>query len=104
MSSMIRRLAFGLLAALVLILPVCVPGCTSHPPSTVRIGYLLGDLHHLPFFVAQDKGFFKDEGINVQVVGPFDAGPAEMDALAANQLDMGYVGISPAILAAAAQS
>ena len=101
MSSVIRRLAFGLLAALVLVLPVCVSGCTSHPPSTVRIGYLLGDPHHLPFFVAEDKGFFKDEGINVQVVGPFAAGPAEMDALAANQLDMGYVGVSPAILAAA---
>jgi NitT/TauT family transport system substrate-binding protein len=101
MSPVIRRLAFGLLAALVLILPVCVPGCTSPSLPVVRIGYLLGDLHHLPFFVAQEEGFFKDEGINVQVMGPFDAGPAEMDALAANQLDMGYVGVSPAILAAA---
>jgi NitT/TauT family transport system substrate-binding protein len=75
--------------------------CAPSSPASVRIGYLLGDLHQLPFFVAQDKGFFKDEGINVQVVGPFDAGPAEMDALAANQLDIGYVGVSPAILAAA---
>ena len=75
--------------------------CAPAAPVSVRIGYLLGDLHQLPFFVAQDKGFFKDEGINVQVVGPFDAGPAEMDALAANQLDIGYVGVSPAILAAA---
>lgn len=67
----------------------------------MRIGYLLGDLHQLPFFVAEDRGFFEAEGITVEVVGPFDAGPAEMDALAANQLDMGYVGVSPAILAAA---
>jgi NitT/TauT family transport system substrate-binding protein len=94
-------LAFFLLAALLLVPAFSGMACTSVAPASVRIGYLLGDLHQLPFFVAQEKGFFKDEGINVQVVGPFDAGPAEMDALAANQLDIGYVGISPAILAAA---
>ena len=101
MSSMIRRSAFGLLAALVLVLPVSIAGCTSPSLPAVRIGYLLGDLDLLPFFVAQDKGFFKDEGITVQVTGPFEAGPQEMDALAANQLDMGYVGVPPAVLAAA---
>jgi NitT/TauT family transport system substrate-binding protein len=76
-------------------------GCAPATPSTVRIGYLLGDLHQLPFFVGQDKGFFVEEGLNVEVVGPFEAGPAEMDALAANQIDMGYVGVAPAVLAAA---
>jgi NitT/TauT family transport system substrate-binding protein len=55
----------------------------------------------LPFFVAQDKGFFTEEGLNIEVVGPFEAGPAEMDALAANQIDMGYVGVAPAVMAAA---
>jgi len=75
--------------------------CTQSAPKPLRVGYLLGDLHHLPLFVALDQGFFKDEGIDVQIVGPFDAGPAEMDALASNQLDMGYVGLAPAVLAAA---
>ena len=69
--------------------------------TEVRIGYLIGDLHHLPFFVALEKGFFKEVGIDVKVVGPFEAGTAEMGALAANQLDIGYVGTSPAIIAAA---
>jgi NitT/TauT family transport system substrate-binding protein len=101
MSSLIRRSAFWLLAAMALVIPLSVPSCSSPTVSKVRVGYLLGDLHQLPFFIAQEKGYFKDEGINVEVVGPFDAGPAEMDALAANQLDMGYVGVSPAILAAA---
>jgi len=101
MLPFIRKLAF-LVFALILIIPLFSGlSCTPAKTETVRIGYLLGDLHHLPFFVALDKGFFKDEGVNVQVVGPFDAGPAEMDALAANQLDMGYVGIAPAVLAAA---
>lgn len=93
---------FFLVCALILIIPLLSGlSCSPAVPATVRIGYLLGDLHQLPFFVAQEKGFFKDEGVSVQVVGPFDAGPAEMDALAANQLDMGYVGIAPSVLAAA---
>jgi len=101
MLSLVRKLAFLVLALMLIIL---LPGglsCTPVKTATVRIGYLLGDLHQLPFFVAQDRGFFTEEGVNVEVAGPFDAGPAEMDALAANQLDMGYVGIAPSVLAAA---
>ncbi len=101
MYSKPAALAFVLGATLLLVPAFGNMACSSAVPSAVRIGYLLGDLHQLPFFVAQEKGYFKDEGISVQVVGPFDAGPAEMDALAANQLDVGYVGVSPAILAAA---
>ena len=74
--------------------------CTRVPESKVRIGYLIADLHHLPLFVAIEKGFFADEGIRVDIIGPFDAGTSEMNALAANQTDMGYVGTPPAVIAA----
>jgi len=101
MLASFKKLAF-LVLALILVIPLFSGlNCAPAAAATVRMGYLLGDLHQLPFFVAQDRGFFKDEGVNVQVVGPFDAGPAEMDALAADQLNMGYVGIAPAVLAAA---
>jgi NitT/TauT family transport system substrate-binding protein len=101
MLASFKKLAF-LVLALILVIPLFSGlNCAPAAAATVRMGYLLGDLHQLPFFVAQDRGFFKDEGVNVQVVGPFDAGPAEMDALAADQLDMGYVGIAPSVLAAA---
>ena len=87
---------------ILLILPaVFAAGCAQPAPAKVRIGYLLGDIHHLPFFVAVEKGFYKAEGLDVEVVGPFDAGPAEMDAMAAGQLDIGYVGAPPVITAAA---
>lgn len=101
MKLIFKLLTSFILASLVFISIGSLSGCAPVAPSTVRIGYLLGDLHHLPFFVAQDRGFFLEEGLNVEVVGPFDAGPAEMDALAANQIDMGYVGVAPAVLAAA---
>ncbi|MBN1691180.1 MAG: ABC transporter substrate-binding protein [Dehalococcoidia bacterium] len=100
------KLIFKVLTGFVLVSLLFAPGsglwgCAPAAPSSIRIGYLLGDLHHLPFFVAQDKGFFTDEGLDIEVVGPFEAGPAEMDALAAGQIDMGYVGMAPAVMAAA---
>jgi NitT/TauT family transport system substrate-binding protein len=101
MKLVFNLLTNFILASLLLTTISNLSGCAPVAPSTVRIGYLLGDLHQLPFFVAQDKGFFAEEGLNVQVVGPFEAGPAEMDALAANQIDMGYVGVAPAVMAAA---
>ena len=101
MNLIFKLLPSFILASLLFISISGLSGCVPVAPSTVRIGYLLGDLHHLPFFVAEDKGFFLEEGLRVEVVGPFDAGPAEMDALAANQIDMGYVGVAPAVLAAA---
>jgi len=100
LNRLIKPILFSL--SILLLFPVFLPaGCAQPAPEKVRIGYLLGDIHHLPFFVAVEKGFFKAEGVEVEVVGPFDAGPAEMDAMAAGQLDMGYVGVPPVILAAA---
>jgi NitT/TauT family transport system substrate-binding protein len=98
----IFKLLMSFVLASLLFLPISgLWGCAPAKPSSIRIGYLLGDLHHLPFFVAEDKGFFTEEGLDIEVVGPFEAGPAEMDALAAGQIDMGYVGMAPAVMAAA---
>lgn len=100
--KLIFKLLMSFVLASLLFLPVSgLWGCAPAKPPSIRIGYLLGDLHQLPFFVAEDKGFFTEEGLDIEVVGPFEAGPAEMDALAAGQIDMGYVGMAPAVMAAA---
>ena len=67
----------------------------------IRIGYLQSDLHHLPAFVAVEKKYFQDAGLNVEVAGVFRAGPELMSSFAANELDIGYVGLAPAITAVA---
>lgn len=67
--------------------------------AAVRLAYLQSDLHHLPAFVALEKGYFKQEGIDVKVAGVFKAGPEEMSAFAAQELDIGYVGQAPATAA-----
>lgn len=82
-------------------LPVYLGACSSRngQDSAIRLGYLQNDLHHLPAFVALEKGFFKKEGIEVEVAGIFRAGPEEMSAFAAKELDIGYVGQAPATAA-----
>lgn len=67
----------------------------------VRMGYLQSDLHQLASWVAMEKGFFIQEGVNVEVAGIFKSGPEEMTGFAAGGLDIGYVGEAPATMAVA---
>ena len=76
-------------------------GCSRTPSNAdvIRLGYLQNDLHHLPVFIALEKGFFTDAGLQVVVSGIFRAGPEQMSAFAAHELDVGYVGLAPAATA-----
>ncbi len=64
----------------------------------IHLGYLQGDIHHLAFFVAQEKGYYTDEGLNVEA-HKFSNGGAVMAAFesAVRTIDMSYLGFAPAI-------
>jgi sulfonate transport system substrate-binding protein len=66
----------------------------------VRIAYIQS-VHHLPLWVALEKGYFKENGVDVAIEGIFRAGPEIMSAFSAGSLDMAYVGIAPTITAVA---
>lgn len=84
-----------------ILLSILAASCSQKDPegNIVRLGYLQNDLHHLPAFVALERNFFKDEGLEVKVSGVFKAGPEEMSAFGARELDIGYVGQAPATAA-----
>lgn len=82
----------------ILLGPRMVEGANEKP---IRLGYLQSDIHHLACWVALEKGFFRNEGLHVEVAGVFRAGPEEMSAFAAGDLDVGYVGQAPATTAVA---
>ncbi|MCK4783361.1 MAG: ABC transporter substrate-binding protein [Desulfobacteraceae bacterium] len=84
----------------IFILPLLVSSSYGQEP-VVRLGYLQSDLHQLACFVSLEKGFFKQEGVQVEIGGIFKAGPEEMSAFAAKSLDAGYVGAAPATVAVA---
>lgn len=63
----------------------------------VRIGYLSQDLHQLALRVALEKGWFEEANITVEVL-VYQNGAYEMDGFQAGQIDMGYLGIAPALV------
>jgi NitT/TauT family transport system substrate-binding protein len=76
-------------------------GTAESASRSVRVAYLQNDLHHLALWVALDKGFFRDEGLDVQIAGIFRSGPEIMTAFGAGELDVAYVGEAPATIAVA---
>ena len=78
-------------------LPLSGCGSSSRATNVVRVGYLRNDMHQLAYIVARENGYFAEEGLDVREVGAFNAGPEEMSAFSAGQLDIGYVGASPAL-------
>lgn len=68
---------------------------SSDSSSTVTIGYMPSD-HHAALLIANATGQFKDKGIDVKLV-QFNNGGDLMAAAASGELDMGYVGITPAL-------
>ncbi len=79
---------------------------STGPLTDVRIGYLTGDLHQFARLVASNAtvgggtSLYAKYGINAIAAnaGGYSNGPAEMDAFAANGVDIGYLGAPPAIL------
>src|SRR5579884_3782213 len=92
---------FALVAMFALVLAACgsqSSGSNGSSPVTVRLGYF-PNLTHAVALVGVARGTFqKALGSNVTLQTKiFNAGPAEIEALFANDIDIGYVGPAPAI-------
>jgi NitT/TauT family transport system substrate-binding protein len=74
--------------------------------GTVNLGYLAGDLHQFARVVAMNatvgggKTLYEKFGLNIVATNPagYLNGGAVMDAFAAGVIDVGYLGVPPAIL------
>lgn len=97
-----KRLLFPTLLALSL----AITGCTNTSfnqsnttePITIRVGYF-ANLTHTQALVGLAQGTFQNEFENEATIktSEFNAGPQEIEALFAGQIDIGYVGPSPAV-------
>lgn len=64
--------------------------------GTLQVGYM-PILAHASFFIAQEKGYFSDQGLEVEL-HRFQAGPLMIAPLSAGRLDVGAGGIVPTLL------
>lgn len=74
---------------------------SSSNPTTVTMGTIRGSSADAAVFIAIDKGFFHDEGVNVDLQ-QFNSGAQFVAPLGAGQLDAGSGGISAGLFNAVA--
>jgi NitT/TauT family transport system substrate-binding protein len=74
---------------------------TRADAQTVRVG-IVNSNTDVPFYIADAKGYFKDEGLSVELL-PFDAGAKMIAFLGTGDLDVGGGAPSVALYNAAAQ-
>lgn len=72
------------------------PGAAS--PAKVRWGWYKV---YQPVYIAQEKGYFKESGIELELVGPFTSGPAAVQAATAGKVDAAHTAITGLATAAA---
>ena len=94
-NKTLRRFVVGLAAVFVLAVigvgAYLVRGhILANKITTLRVGYLPVP-GHAKFFVAKEEGFFKDEGLDVQLI-EFTNSADGLAALRANKLDLGAFG------------
>ena len=98
LQSMERNQAIGLSVIVIVVVSLgFIAVWNPPPPPDVRIGYLTKDLHQLALRVAIVNGLFEREGINVQLE-EFGNGGYVMDGFLAGEIDMGYLGVAPALV------
>ena len=62
-------------------------------PQPLRIGWVSA-MANAPVLIADKKGFFKEEGLTVEIK-PFGDGPVIQQAVASGDIDVAYVGAPP---------
>ena len=96
------RLALLLLAALIAVSPARAQAQTPAtdkplaPRVAMKVG-VIGALSDAGIFIATDKGYFRDEGLDVELV-PFKAAPQILPAIATGEVQASGSAITPALL------
>lgn len=66
-------------------------GCNKKPASTIRLSEVTHSVFYAPQYVALAKGFFEEEGLQVEVTTAF-GGDKAMTALLSNNADIALIG------------
>ncbi|WP_409289947.1 ABC transporter substrate-binding protein [Peribacillus sp. SCS-37] len=92
------KTGFGLLLVLILALPLS--GCGKEEVQKVRVAEVTRSIFYAPQYVALEKGFFKEEGLDVDLKTT-PGGDKTMTALLSNGADIALVGSETSIYVSA---
>jgi len=85
-----RGIIFLLMLILIIVITGCSDGNSPQQKDNRKITVLLDwvpNTNHTGLYVAQDKGYYAEEGLNVEIVQPAEGGTAQL--IAAGQGDFG---------------
>ena len=93
-----KRKILSVLLATALVVSALLSGCSNGKSGTtkVRIGEVTRSLFYAPQYVAIEKGFFKEEGIEIELTTT-PGGDKTMTALLSNVIDVALVGSETSI-------
>jgi len=83
-----KKIITGVLAGFLLVMQTSVMSAEK-----IKIGWVYA-MANAPILVAMEKGYFKEQGIDVEIL-QFKSGPLVHQALSAGELDMAYIGSPP---------
>ncbi|MBY0122846.1 ABC transporter substrate-binding protein [Bacillus sp. S/N-304-OC-R1] len=92
------KISFSLLLISILIIPLAA--CSKDKIQNVRIGEVTRSIFYAPQYVAIEKGFFEEEGLNVTLTTTA-GGDKTMTALLSNSIDVALVGSETSIYVSA---
>lgn len=75
-------------AFILVLASILLSGCGPGDPNAVRISVGSYNLNNLPFFIADAKGYFADEGLNVRTENFAQGGSKVLQALIARSSDV----------------
>lgn len=94
-----KRIASVLARAAAAVIVACAPGTHAQVPAPVPLTLAgLRTIQFLPVQYAQKQGYFKREGLDVNVVA-LNSGPAVISAVASGSAQVGYASPVPIIFA-----
>lgn len=99
-EAILRRRARVLVTSVTLIL---LAACGTPAPPAPQFGLRIGVYPvaaYQPYFVMQEQGFDKQNGLQLEEKTPFAGGAAVIEAMAAGSVDVGYIGSVPVLTAA----
>lgn len=95
-----RLVKLSLVAVLSLMMTILLVACESGSLQKVRVGEVTRSIFYAPQYVALEKGFFAEEGLDVQLT-TIAGGDKTMTALLSDGIDIALVGSETSIYVAA---
>lgn len=96
MKKSFCQIRFSLVLCLFLVLIACSGNQSQTGPAKVRLVEVTHSLFYAPQYVAMSKGFFAEEGIEIELTNG-DGGDKTMTTLVAGQSDIVLVGVEAGI-------